>query len=218
MKSPKLNAEEQVEQLNALVLSYLGMAPKQATILSGPVPPFDIKKSNIHDTKKEFLQELKAIEALINHANGILNILLTDEPDSDGEHRIMTDRLRYIIDFNNIRDRKRHPDGTAIGLVQHNITQTGFSHNLLRMLVDFVSATQKRHAELKDQEKEFWALSHRAPNYHARTIALRFARLTGRVSGFCDVCGGKLGQFCTATKVADFMPASPAPSNAELDA
>ncbi|MEL7452999.1 MAG: helix-turn-helix domain-containing protein [Pseudomonadota bacterium] len=42
--------------------------------------------------------------------------------------------------------------------------------------------------------------------------------LTGRLSGTCDACGGKMGQFCSAISVADFISDPAATSSKPPDA
>jgi len=82
-------------------------------------------------------------------------------------------------------------------------------------LIDFL---QKREAANKVPmgKGQFFCMRCKAPrdpregsvSYTATTA------LTGRLSGVCDACGGKLGQFCTASNASDFDAAHVAPSNA----
>ena len=68
-------------------------------------------------------------------------------------------------------------------LVRKNVADIGGFNATLYVLLDFWMALSSRHDELKDQNEKFWNLPHRAPDYYARAIALRLARLFARVTG-----------------------------------
>lgn len=64
-----------------------------------------------------------------------------------------------------------------------NARLVGLRDTSLWLLIDLREALTARQEELQDQETEFWKVSHRAPNYYARTIALRTARKYARRMG-----------------------------------
>ena len=68
-------------------------------------------------------------------------------------------------------------------MIRKNKADTGLWHNSLWALSDLLFELDERHKELRDQEKQFWTVSHRAPNYYARAIALRLARLYAMEKG-----------------------------------
>ena len=53
----------------------------------------------------------------------------------------------------------------------------------LWLVVEMEQNFKGRLKELNEQEERFWNLSHRAPDYYAREIALRLARLFARETG-----------------------------------
>ena len=65
----------------------------------------------------------------------------------------------------------------AITLVRRNVADLGSYMSTVLVMLDFLSALAARHHQLKEQEKTFWQVRHRAPDYFARAIALRLAKL-----------------------------------------
>lgn len=82
-------------------------------------------------------------------------------------------------------------------------------------LIDFL---QKRETASKVPmgKGQFYCMTCKAPRYPSEgSVSYTPATaLTGRMSGLCSVCGGRLGQFCNATNAADFKPCLTAPANA----
>lgn len=84
---------------------------------------------------------------------------------------------------------------------------------------DLIEFLQRREAgrTVIVAKGQFYCLRCKAPRnpcegsvtYSATTV------LTGRLSGVCAVCGGKVGQFCSAANVTDFVAAPAAGSNAD---
>ena len=64
--------EQVLQRLQQLNLELFGEKGEGSNILSSYDPPFDISKPNIHDSKKEFTRELKAVERVLKHAIGIV--------------------------------------------------------------------------------------------------------------------------------------------------
>lgn len=116
----------------------------------------------------------------MEHTKGVLDQLIGSNHDDDPEHNAMVHRLRDAIQKNVERRRPRRPLETASDLAQKNLVDTGFYHNSLVTILETYIAYNQRLTELLDQEKQFWSVPHRPPNYYARTIALRFARQYAR--------------------------------------
>ncbi len=164
-----------VDQLNEL--DELLFGKRFRTILEQGGPPFDISRPNIHDSKKEFLRELNTVQAIDEHCHGILGLLVGSKYKGDLEHAKMIGRLRSAIELSARQDKSRKPAESATDLTLRNLAETGFYNNALFVLIDLLVFSRQRLKELKDQEAQFWSVPHRPPNYYARTIALRFARL-----------------------------------------
>ncbi len=172
-----MTENEKIDRLNHLAdkLFY----PTDPTYVGRDLPPFDIKRVNVHDSKKEFLEELRMVRAMLDHLHGIHALLETSPDAPDRLREAMIRRVQMAIDTSvrqGIRKRKLR-GATANDLVAQNFRETGFSENLLSVLSDMFFACKQRLNELEDQEKQFWSSPNRAPNHFARSIALRFARL-----------------------------------------
>lgn len=83
---------------------------------------------------------------------------------------------------------------------------------------DLIEFLQKRDAANKVSmgDGQFFCMRCKGPR-NPREGSVTYTATTsqtGRLSGICDTCGGKLGQFCSASKAVDFLAAPAAPSNA----
>lgn len=149
--------------------------------LAALMPPFDVDQPNEHNSKREFLLELDAVEKAIKHASALLDVFIEQSDNADVEE--MQNRLRNNIDQ---RARKAIKAATSVNvadLVRKNIVEAGLGLMSLLTILDLQSSLIERRKELKDQQLEFWSVSHRPPNYYARTIALRVARLYASKTG-----------------------------------
>ncbi|MFN7222738.1 MAG: hypothetical protein ACK4MS_01805 [Paracoccaceae bacterium] len=178
-----MTEEEKIQRLNELAdRLFSWMEPSYA---GRDKPPFDIKPVNLHHSKKEFTDELRTVAAIVGHLHGVLVELQITPETADPSKDAMISRIQAAVD-NSIRQnvrRKKLTGATANDLVTQNFRDTGFFTNSNDMLSDMIFAYNQRLDELRDQEKEFWNVPNRAPDYFARTIALRFARLFARQKG-----------------------------------
>lgn len=172
-----MNEIEKIEQLKTLIESLFG--PEEFSFLSKYSAPFDISRPNIHDSKKEFTRELTTVAAVKDHLRGTLDLLLqTINPeDRDPLQTAMTKRLSVAIETLALQRGKSETLDGASELALKNIRDTGFYFNSLFVVIEMHGAFDKRLRDLKEQEAQFWTVANRPPNYYARTIALRFARL-----------------------------------------
>lgn len=172
-------SEKSQEDLLDEILDGL-VGPQQFNALAplglGGVPPrLDISKPNIHDSKKEFLREKNAVVKVVEHLDGVLSQVLGKQDDI--EHKEMIARLQPYVDKGAIRSMRLHEVDSASDLALRNIMQTGFYYGSLFVVVEMITVYRERLRELDDQELQFWTVSNRPPNYYARTIAFRLARL-----------------------------------------
>lgn len=164
--------------LEEIVDDLIGPRSRNAlkpSVLRDFLPRLDVSKPNIHDSKSEFVREKTAVENVLKHVDGIIKTFLNE--DKNQQHTEMLARLDTAIDQSASRSRRLRIAKSAADLALQNITQTGFFFNSLSVVFEMQTAYGIRLKELKDQEKEYWSVSNRPPNYFARTIALRLARL-----------------------------------------
>lgn len=167
------------DEIHAIVSELLGGGSQDR--LNPMLPRLDTSKPNEHDTKKEFLAEKKFVLAAISHANALVETFFSK--DNSGAFHAENPLLAQSIDSFLRRDAPKQSINVPSDLILTNMAMTGFVTNFTLSLLDFLRALRARNVQLADQEREFWSLSHRAPNYHARTIALRVARLYGQKWG-----------------------------------
>ncbi|WP_298975073.1 hypothetical protein [uncultured Roseobacter sp.] len=151
----------------------------RATTLSPD--PFDTTKPNQHDSKAEFQRELDVVAGSLARLDEALDLLGSSEEDV--EHYAMLRRLVPIIDQKLRRGAPRGGLADSTELIRKNVAEVGGYTGSYFVILDFSFALTERYQELKDQEEKFWNINHRAPDYYARTIALRLAKLFAREVG-----------------------------------
>ncbi len=168
--SPQERVETIIDQLigprirNALSLDYYDTTPR-----------LDLSKPNIHESKKDFVKERDAVASIVEHLRAALRELHGDRDDI--KQKEMITRLVYAVDAGARTPQDYDDLESSQDLALRNIVQTGFFFNSQLVVIRMIDVYEKRLKELQDQEKQFWSLSYRAPNYYARLIALRLARL-----------------------------------------
>jgi hypothetical protein len=155
-----------------------GMRGRTTILVSDP---FDTTKPNQHDSKAEFQRELDAVSGAMSHLDSALDFLGSN--DEDGEHFAMLRRLAPIVDHKLRKAAPRTGLGDSTELTRKNVAEVGGYTTSYFIMLDFSLALTERYQELKDQEDKFWKLNHRAPDYYARAIALRLAKLFAREVG-----------------------------------
>jgi len=82
-------------------------------------------------------------------------------------------------------------------------------------LIDFLKKREKAN-KVPTGKGQFYCMTCKAPrDLSEGSVAYKATTaMTGRLSGLCAVCGGKLGQFCNAAKSSDFMAGDAAPPSA----
>ncbi len=169
---------ERLEELNDFTDALFGYNKDSALAPTGP--RLDLSRPNFHDSKRDFLREKTTVEQAIMHGEGFLNLFVGQEYKGDSEHADMRNRITTAVNqFAKGNARRKHLK-SADDLVLKNILETGFFYNSLFVMFEILSVYRQRLAELNDQEKQFWNVTNRPPNYYARTIALRFARMYAR--------------------------------------
>ena len=172
-----MNQSETIEQLHKLVENLFG--PSDVNLLAKYSAPFDIARPNIHDSKKEFTRELTTVSAARNHLKETLDLLVatTDEKEADPLHQEMLRRLGVAVETSVSQRNRKLFSESASELALKNLRDTGFYYNSILVLIELLRSFEQRLRDLREQEVQFWSVANRAPNYYARTIALRFARL-----------------------------------------
>lgn len=89
----------------------------------------------------------------------------------------MLSRLRPVIDqkLRGIAPKTGLNDGFE--LIRKNVADLGGFTASALILLDLWTVLAERLHELKSQDEKFWDVSHRPPNYYARAIALRLAKV-----------------------------------------
>ena len=175
-----LGEMDKTERVRAVVDRLLGR-PSPNNALAGSMPALDVSKPTIHDSKAEFQAEVKRIERALIGLRDAQDQLLGPEVDDARFEQGISFQARSAIDQSARRAVAPvvQPE-SAINLVRRNNAQVGFFLTSQWCLLDLIAALEQRLAEPNDQGKEFWSVNNRAPNYHARAVALRLARMYAR--------------------------------------
>lgn len=177
------------ELVGEVVIRLIGVrnALRFNTILGSADPGIDTSKPNIHDNKADFLRERDAVVGGIEKLEQALLHMMPDREDS--KQAVMINRLADAIDKEAAKKLRPVKVLDAYDLAMRNIVQTGFYYNSMFVMLRMVNSLKERLKELQDQEAQFWSVSNRPPNYYARTIALRLARLYAREKGHAPTFG-----------------------------
>ena len=150
--------------------------------LAPATPPIDVSPPNQHESKQAFLREKRTVEAALEHTEGLWSIFV-QAGEADAETREMLASLGEFVDSHTKKHSKDIEDPSAIEVVRGSARMAGVHTSFLFLLLDLILALQERQRELKDQENLFWTVKNRPPNYHARAIAVRTARIYAREKG-----------------------------------
>ncbi|SEK62684.1 hypothetical protein SAMN05421666_0705 [Roseovarius nanhaiticus] len=172
-----MHQDSKQERVEAVVDRLIGPRPRNALAFDATWerPRLDTSRPNIHDSKKDFVNERDAVASIVEHLEAAFNELRGSKDDA--QHQEMIDRLKSAVDAGARKPQEFDEFETARDLTLQNMVQTGFYFNSLFVIFRMIIVYEERLKELIDQEKQFWSLPYRAPNYYARTIALRLARL-----------------------------------------
>ncbi|MBO9420319.1 hypothetical protein J7481_12510 [Labrenzia sp. R4_2] len=144
-------------------------------------PPFDISRPNQHDSKAEFQQEYDAVTKGLEGLRMVMDCFYGMAEQDAG--RTVAHRLRPIIDDKMRSNAQNDELKNSFNLIRKNIAEVvGFIGSFL-VCIDLERAAKERLQVLEDQKDQFWNISHRAPDYYARFIALRLAKLFTRETG-----------------------------------
>ncbi len=152
--------------------------------LSGPDVPFDITKPTRHSSKADFQQTYetvsKGLEATSEFTETFFPGLNDDQPMPKTVSNLWGEidlKARLRLNRSGL-DLSRSHD-----LLKKNAIETGLYVQTLTLLLEFQNILLERLAELGNEREEFWNLNHRAPDYYARAIALRLAKLFAKETG-----------------------------------
>lgn len=157
-------------------------APKPSILLGGTAPPFDTSKPNLHDSKAAFIEEKRAVEKTLELAGKLFEFMAA-RYDPEGGRQEVSERVLQYVDVSTRKGALRERPDTIWDMIRKNAADAGLTFCLTLLLADLIKELNQRKQELETQEATFWNLSGRPPNYYARTIALRFARLIARETG-----------------------------------
>lgn len=180
---PLMELETAKKQIQELMIKELSWVKPEGNLAVINPEPFDISQPNIHESKTDFLYELKAVSGVVEHTAGIKDLLLPSNEEKTEQHEQLEKRLQLSIDLHSIKLRKSQRPSSSTDLALNNILDVGFYWNSIFVAFYMNWAYSERLKELKEQEREFWSVKHRPPNYYARAIALRLARFYAQQTG-----------------------------------
>lgn len=170
-----------LERLKGIVDRF-GGAPAGTTILTSPYSGLDTSKPNLHDSKAEFLDEKNKVETALAQTEGLLDFLVSAYLDGEKFDNVAS-RICRVIDAGAKQESRKREIESIADLISRNAVEHSLSYSLVFLLLDMRAELTARKKELEAQEAAFWRLKSRAPDYYARTIALRFAQLVARNTG-----------------------------------
>ena len=99
-----MTEKEKIERLHRLADRLF--SPGHPTYSGRDFAPFDIDRVNVHNTKKEFNEELRAVAAIVHHLHGMLHALQISPAIPDTTKEAMISRIQDAVD-NAIRGQVR---------------------------------------------------------------------------------------------------------------
>lgn len=142
------------------------------TILGGP--SLDVRKDNLHDSKKEFRAELKFVKRSTDDLFRLYRGLIAQsEPSVDGARGL---HMNFYMQGLERSEAEAKPK-TAIDLILDNARRVDYWEMSKRYVFDLYLSFSKRLKSLEEQKEIYWSTKGRPPDHYARAIALRFAKL-----------------------------------------
>jgi hypothetical protein len=172
-----MDEESQDDQIKNVIERLLGPGDELAVRRR----VLDVFKPNIHDTKKEFLKEQASVSAVVEHLKGVLSSSKLDEKNP--KHDDTVARLSSVVDQIGLKQSRKGSVTSARDLTVQNVAVSGFYYTSLSVVLEMLVVYSQLLRELEVQEKQFWNVSNRPPNYYPRTMALRLARLYASETG-----------------------------------
>lgn len=163
-----------------------GPVERRNGLVSFAEPPFDISKPNQHDSKLEFEREFKIVSDAVAALHKLVPLFLHTD---DEEQARTLNALEVQLDAKMLRGVPEAPVESITDLVRRTVADAGGVAASTWVCIDFFRALKERLDELEEQRDKFWNLPHRAPDYHARTIANRLAKLYARETGVKPTSG-----------------------------
>ncbi|MFY0645928.1 hypothetical protein [Sulfitobacter geojensis] len=142
--------------------------------------PFDISKPNQHDSKVEFASEYRIVAESIAALRKLVPLIIKSE---DEGHQRTLDALEVKLNAKMNQGAPAAPVESAVDLVRRAVADAGGVAASSWVFIDFFRALQSRRIELDEQRDKFWNVPHRAPDYYARAIANRLAKLYAHKTG-----------------------------------
>lgn len=170
--------------------------------LEGFFAPFDYTRPNQHDTKAGFLREYDIVKTVYETSDTMLRALIKSDVDEDTKTAL--DDIESIVDRKLMLLAPTAPVDTIADVIRRIVADTNGFVSSIWVVLDFHRAFKERLAELEEQKDKFWNVSHRAPDYYARAIASRLAKLYARetgefpTSGTSPISGGASTRFTKA--------------------
>lgn len=175
---PSVSDPMMISKLNDVCVKHFGAAWRVE--VTDVRPPFDISQPNLHDRKSDFLEEFELVKSVIEHCDSMLLLLTPKDTDESTGRKKMLLRIESFTDRGAKNNLLWRGAKSAQQLAFGNMVQVGFFNASLKALHGMRTVYQHRYDLLLEQEVTYWRVRNRAPNYYARTIALRFARLYAR--------------------------------------
>lgn len=140
--------------------------------------PFDIEPENFHRSKRDYLEELDFVRTWLGQLDKFEKFLSRDTtPALAGDE--LQDLVEYLNGWARSYSKYDNP-GTGQELAVSSVMRVGLVPCFLLLNQRIREILESRLELLERQGKDYWSVDHRPPNYHARTIALRLARLFSR--------------------------------------
>lgn len=167
--------------VNRMLAPFGKSVEVQTGVFGGRQPPFSVRRPTEFRTKQEFQRQFDAVTAALQNIDALFEAVLPDrdDPDSEKNYSELTKSINEIM-------RKPAPRTeleNSINLIRRNTADVGGFLVSLHVINDLRTALRERLSDLENQRDQFWNLPYRAPDYFARAIALRLARLYAREVG-----------------------------------
>lgn len=172
-------------KLHEIVNEMLKREPDPSADLDEP--PFALESPVKHKSKSEFNREFEAVVEAGKHAKGLVNCFVKENM-SEAEIS-MFGTVKTYVDANSKKHASPFEGDSASELVAKNAVDVGLFLSTINVVLEFHSALYSREYELHDEKEEFWSQKNRPPNYRARIIALRLARLLAQETGIRPTYG-----------------------------
>lgn len=174
-----IQGEKQLQntRINEVLQDLFAKRPKGLDELKLANLKLDTSRPNLHDTKREFLQEYIIVEELVKNLTRSLKLMSLEPENAGTPSSPAGEGIKKAVDTYELLPGKIDGSSKALDLILYSQAKIGFFSSFAASMQLMTAALTDHLFELREQKRLYWSDTHRSPHHYPRTIALRLAQM-----------------------------------------